>query len=177
MTAGGFDAARDRALLERTPILLTAWLGGLDPRWLEARDGPQGWSVREVLGHLVHGEETDWMPRARLLLEHGEARAFEPFERTAQQRRFAGHSADALLELFATRRAESLAALDALPLGPEELRRTGTHPELGRVTLDQLLCTWAVHDQAHTAQIARALAKVHAEDVGPWKAYIGLLSR
>lgn len=177
MSATGFDPARDVPLLERTPELLRVWLANLDEAWLEAREAPDAWTPREVVGHLVHGEETDWIPRARRLLEHGERLAFEPFDRTAQERRFADWSVLRLLERFARLRSENLAALRELPPSPENLARTGTHPALGRVTLDQLLCTWVVHDQAHVAQIARALARRHARDVGPWAAYIGLLTR
>lgn len=177
MNSAGFDPARDVPLLERTPALLHAWLAGLDQAWLETREAHDTWTPREVLGHLAHGEETDWIPRARRLLEHGERLAFEPFDRTAQERRFADWSAQRLLDHFAALREDSLAALRGLPPTPENLARTGRHPEFGRVTLDQLLCTWVVHDQAHVAQIARALARRHARDVGPWSAYIGLLSR
>ena len=168
------DAER---LLVRTPALLDGWLRGLPVAWTEAREGPGSWSPREVLGHLIHGEDTDWIPRARLILEHGAARAFEPFDRMAQVRRFAGIPIEALLGEFATRRASSLETLRGWRLTPAQLALAGLHPELGPVTLEQLLATWVTHDLTHIVQIARVMAKRYDAEVGPWKAYIGVLAR
>jgi len=175
--ATGFDPMRDVELLVRTPSVLTTWLAGLSETWLDARADADAWTPREILGHLVHGEETDWIPRARRLLEHGEALAFEPFERTAHVQRFGDWDVAKLLTRFGTLRTQNVLALCELPPTPENLARTGLHPELGVVTLDQLLCTWVVHDQAHLAQIARVIARVHADSVGPWQAYLGVLRR
>ena len=162
-------------LLERTPACLHAWLAGLPRALLEANEGPDTFSPHDVVSHLVHGEEEDWVPRARIILEHGEAAAFEPFDRFAFRARNAGQTTAALLARFARLRAGGLRAIRELELGPGDLARTGMHPELGRVTLEQLLATWAVHDQAHLAQIARVLGKRQGADVGPWRAYINLL--
>jgi hypothetical protein len=169
----------DEALLvlERTPALLAAWLGGLPEAWLAADEGPGTFSARDVLAHLVSGEEDDWMPRVRVVLAHGEGKAFTPFDRFAFRERFAGLSTAALLERFARLRAEGLAALRALELGPRELERRGRHPELGAVTLEQLLATWVVHDLGHLAQIARVQAKRYRAEVGPWRAYLPVLER
>ena len=169
----------DEALevLERTPACLQAWLAGLPGDLLAANEGPDTFSPHDVVSHLVHGEEEDWVPRARISLEHGEAVAFEPFDRFAFRERNAGQTTEALLARFAELRSDSLRAIRELELGPDDLAKTGLHPELGRVTLEQLLATWAVHDQAHTAQIARVLGKRYGEDVGPWRAYINLLAK
>jgi hypothetical protein len=164
-------------VLERTPAFLKAWLEGLPRELLEADEGPDTFSPHDVVSHLVHGEEEDWVPRARIILEHGEAVPFEPFERFAFRERNAGRTTVELLARFAELRAESLRAIRELELGAADLLKTGMHPELGRVTLAELLATWAVHDQAHTAQIARVLGKHFGEHVGAWRAYINLLSK
>jgi len=162
-------------LLERTPAVLAALLGGLPDAWLEQREAPGTWSPLEVVGHLIHGEETDWIPRARILLEHGEARAFEPFDRSAHLGAFDELAPDALLERFAVARRESLAALAELRLTPASLALCGTHPALGRVTLGELLATWVAHDLDHLGQITRVLASAQREAVGPWRAYLRIL--
>jgi hypothetical protein len=169
-----FQLASAVELLRRTPAVLDAWLGGLPDEWLSADEGPGTFSPLEVVGHLIHGERTDWMPRLRIVLAHGEARAFEPFDRFAQR---AGppRAIGALLDELARLRAANLAELAALDLGPAELARTGRHPELGVVTARELLATWVVHDQSHLRQIARVLAKRLAPDVGPWRAYLPVM--
>src|SRR5262249_5421891 len=125
--------------------------------------------------HLVHGERTDWIPRARIILEQGEARPFTPFDRTAMLRESAGRTIVDLLDQFEALRRDNLATLASLRLGPPEPARTGTHPELGRVTLAQLLATWVAHDLGHVAQIARTMARQYRGAVGPWTAYLSLL--
>jgi hypothetical protein len=172
-----FDLADAQAILERTPAVLRSWLADLPDGWLEADEGPDTFSPLEVLGHLIHGERTDWMTRARLILEHGTARAFEPFDRFAHRREFAGWSAQRLLDEFARLRAGNLADLRGLPLTEGALAHQGRHPDLGTVTLRELLATWVVHDLSHLAQIARVMAKRYGEDVGPWRAYIPILDR
>jgi hypothetical protein len=124
---------------------------------------------------LIHGEETDWIPRARLILEQGEAKVFEPFDRFAQLENSKGRSMGELLDEFADLRAESLEALDAMKLTDEDMERTGQHPEFGKVTLRQLLATWTVHDLSHLAQISRVLAKQYKDEVGPWSAYLRVI--
>lgn len=179
MSTGGapFDLAGATAVLESTPRLLEAWLRGLPESWLLADEGPETFSAREVLGHLIHGERTDWIPRARIILEEGEARPFDPYDRFAQRREMEGKSTELLLDEFIALRAESLSALAFWELGEAQLDLRGRHPELGPVTLRQLLATWVVHDLSHAAQIARVMGKRYREAVGPWRAYLPMLDR
>lgn len=172
-----FDLEETLGVLRRTPAVLTALLGGIGEVWHSTDEGPETWSAFDVVGHLVHGEETDWVPRARIILEHGEGRPFEPFDRFAQLERFRGWALDELLELFADRRAENLDVVRSWNLTDEELSRRGRHPELGTVDLRQLLATWAVHDLNHVGQIARVVAKTYAGEVGPWRDYLSILNR
>jgi len=169
----------DRAIqvLESTPRTLEAWLVGLSDDWLRANEGPDTFSPVDVLGHLIHGEETDWIPRARIILEHGEARPFEPFDRFAFRRTLAGVSLPELVATFARLRTDNLATLRALELKPAQLALRGTHPSLGRVTMAQLLASWVVHDLGHLAQIARVMAKQYRQDVGPWREFLPVLDR
>jgi hypothetical protein len=166
-----------RAVLGRTPATLDALLRGLPDAWLLATEGDSTWSPFDVVGHLIHGERTDWIPRLRIILEHGEARPFVPFDRFAQERESQGKSIVELLDTFASLRAENLRVLEELPAGPDVLSRTGTHPELGRVTLGQLLATWVAHDLDHVVQVARVMAKRYRDEVGPWTAYLSVLQR
>lgn len=165
-----------REVLERTPALLHGWLRGLSEPWLSATEGEGTYSPRDVVAHLADNEEVDWLPRLRLILEHGVARPFTPFDREGFRAKFAGLGIGGLLDTFAARRRGSLDALTALDLGPEDLDRTGMHPALGRVTARQLLAAWAVHDLTHVAQVARVMAKRYADATGPWRAYLGVLS-
>jgi len=162
-------------LLARTPAVLEALLAGLDPRWLDVDEGPGTYSARDVVGHLIHGEDTDWIPRIEHILAHGDTRPFEPFDREGMRGRFDGLPIEALLEHFARRRRESLARLAALALQPRDGARRGLHPALGPVTLAQLVATWVVHDLAHLAQVTRVLAKARADELGPWRAYFRVL--
>ncbi len=162
------------AILERTPSNLNAFLMGLPDTWTTATEGDNTWSPYDVIGHLIHGERTDWIPRARHILA-GETRPFESFDRTAQFVESQGKSLGELLEVFANARRESLAALSEMHLTDKDLERPGLHPELGNVTLGQLLATWVVHDLDHVAQIARTMAKVYGEATGPWNAYLSIL--
>ncbi len=164
-------------VLRRTPATLRCWLSGLSTELLAADEGPDTFSPHDVLGHLVQGEEEDWLARARIVLEAGEERAFDPFDRFAFRERYAGRTTAELLDRFEGLRGENLEALRALSVSPTDLDRRGRHPELGPVTLRELLATWVVHDLSHLAQIARVLAKHHAADVGPWRAYLPILDR
>jgi len=168
----GFDLDTTRDLLARTPALLDAWLRGLPTEWVHATEGPETWSPFDVVGHLIHGERTDWIPRARIILASEGPKTFERFDRFAQLEAHRGRSLEELLDTFAELRRANLAALTALDLSPADLERTGEHPELGTVTLRQLLATWVAHDQGHVAQIARVLAKQYRDEVGPWRAYL-----
>lgn len=163
------------ALLVRTPAALNAFLRDLPSEWTFTNEGKNTWSAFDVVGHLVHGERTDWMPRTKMILEFGEARSFTPFDRFAQQRERKGKSLPQLLDEFASLRAANLRELRALNLQPLDFDRRGRHPSLGVVTLSQLLATWAVHDLTHLHQISRILAHQYHDAVGPWSAYLGVL--
>ena len=162
-------------LLRATPNVLRAWLSELPEPWIIANEGPDTWSPFDIVGHLIHGERTDWIPRVELLLAHGESRPFTPFDRFAQLRDSRGKSLPELLDTFAELRQSNLARLDALQLKEADLQRRGLHPELGRVTLGQLLATWAAHDLNHLGQIARVMGRRYTEAVGPWLEYLPLL--
>ena len=163
-----FSLPHARALLERTPAILDVWLRGLPDEWLRADEGGETWSPYDVLGHYVHGEKADWIPRLSRMLEHGTAVPFDRFDRFAQFRDSEGKSAGDLLDEFARRRRENLAALDAFALDEAALDRRGLHPELGEVTVRQLLACWVAHDLDHIVQIARVMAYQLHDDVGPW---------
>jgi hypothetical protein len=163
------------ALLARTPAALDALLRDLPDTWTLRNEGEGTWSAFDVVGHLNHGERTDWMPRAKMILEFGETRAFESFDRWGQERESKGKSLGQLLDEFARLRAEGLAELRAMKLRPEDIQRRGLHPALGVVTLSQLLATWAVHDLTHLHQISRVTAHQYDAAVGPWQAYLGVL--
>ncbi len=159
-------------VLRATPAVLRTWLGGLGGTWTHAREGPDTFSPFDVVGHLVDGEETDWMPRARRILTEGGARPFEPYDRFRHRARNAGRPLEALLSEFERLRAANLGELESWSLSERDLDRTGTHPEFGTVTLRQLLATWVVHDLGHLAQVARVMAKQYREEIGPWAAYL-----
>lgn len=168
------------AVLERTSQLLDVWLRGLPEGWLDARtEGPESFSPRDVLGHLISGERRDWIPRLRIILEHGERRTFDPFDRFAFRNEIANRSIGTLLDEFSALRLRSLADLRALNISPADLARRGRHPDasFGPVTLGQLLATWVVHDLGHLGQVARVMAKRYGDAVGPWKAYLPVLTR
>jgi len=163
------------ALLARTPATLNALLRDLPQEWTHCNEGENTWSAFDVVGHLIHGERTDWIPRAQRILQFGETRAFEPFDRLAQQRESEGKSLPQLLDEFAQLRAQNLHQLRALNLQPADFDRRGKHPALGVTTLSQLLATWAAHDLTHLHQISRILACQYREAVGPWSQYLGVL--
>lgn len=162
------------AILERTPAAISALLDGVPETWARATEGEGTWSPYDVVGHLVHGERTDWMPRARHILS-GASRPFASFDRMAQFNESEGKSLGELLATFTELRADNVAGLLEMNLGESDLERTGRHPDFGEVTLRQLLATWVVHDLDHIAQIARTMAKVYADAVGPWQAYLSIL--
>lgn len=164
------------ALLARTPALLTVWLRDLPDAWLRAHEGGDTWSPFDIVGHLIHGERTDWIPRVRRIIEQGESQAFDRFDRTAMFEHSRGETIGTLLEAFAALRADNLATLGAMGLTAADLDRTGRHPELGVVTLRQLLATWVAHDLDHVTQIARVLAHQYRDEVGPWRAYLRVIS-
>jgi hypothetical protein len=163
------------SLLARTPATLDALLRDLPEEWTMRNEGGNTFNAFDVLGHLIHGERTDWMPRAKRILESGESRAFDRFDRRAQERESQGKSLAELLDEFARARAKNLAELRVLNLTEQDLNRRGLHPELGTVTLSQLLATWAAHDLTHLHQISRIMAHQYRQAVGPWTAYLGVM--
>lgn len=162
------------AVLERTPPALSTLLSGLSSGWVLATEGEGTWSPFDVVGHLIHAERTDWIPRTRHILT-GDPRPFAPFDRDAQLVESRGQELGELLETFARLRGESLDQLREMKLSAADLDRTGLHPALGVVTLRQLLATWVAHDLDHVGQIARVMAKAYGEAVGPWRAYLSIL--
>jgi hypothetical protein len=162
-------------ILTRTPATLDALLRGLPEVWTDSTEGPGTWSPYVVIGHLIHGERADWMPRLAIILEHGPARPFDPFDREAQYRESVGKPLPALLDEFAALRRDNLERLRALDLQPAQLELRGAHPALGPVTVRQLLATWTAHDLAHILQVSRVMAKRYREEVGPWAEYLSVL--
>jgi hypothetical protein len=169
-----FSLADTTAILSRTPVTLNALLRGLPDTWVHGNEGKDSWDAFVILGHLIVGERTDWMPRVRIILENGETRPFDPFDRFAQKES-QDKSLEQLLDDFARLRKENLAALQGLNLQPGDFNRRGMHPSLGVVTLSQLLATWAVHDLTHLHQISRVIAHQYRDAVGPWSLYLGVL--
>jgi hypothetical protein len=163
------------SLLTLTPAALDALLRDLPETWTFRNEGANTWSAFDVVGHLIHAERADWMPRVKIVLQFGETKAFEPFDRWGQERVSQGKSLGQLLDEFARLRSENLGELRALNLRPEDLARRGRHPALGVVTLSELLATWAAHDLTHLHQISRVMAHQYREAVGPWSAYLGVL--
>lgn len=172
-----FVLAEAKEILTRTPSVVRALLWDLTDTWVRANTEPNGWSPFDVIGHLIHGEETDWIPRLRIMLGHGESRPFDPFDREAQFEKSKGKTLHELIQQFATLRDENLKVLDGLHLTAGQLNQRGRHPALGTVTVEQLLATWVTHDLTHIVQISRVMAKRYTETVGPWKQYIGVLNR
>jgi hypothetical protein len=160
------------AALGRTPEAVDAMLGRLPEAWVWHRPAPGEWSAAEVVGHFIHGDRTDWIPRARIILEHGAARPFDPFDPDGSVAAATGHTAAELVATFRAVRAANIAALLSLDLGPTDLDRVGIHPAFGQVTLRQLLATWATHDHVHLAQLSQALSVAWTDDVGPWRAFL-----
>ena len=172
-----FDLAHATAVLARTPHVLRSLLWDLPVEWTDASEGPDTWSPFVVVGHLIHGEHSDWIPRAEIILAHGASRTFEPYDRMAQFRESEGKSMGRLLDEFATVRGENLQILAAWKLTDTQLSLGGNHPAFGAVTLRQLLATWVAHDLSHLTQITRVMAKQYRDAVGPWRAYLSVMER
>jgi len=170
-----FELDKAREVLRRTPGTLNALLSDLPDDWVLANEGPETFSPYDVIGHLIEGEEHDWIPRARIILEQGEAQPFEKFDRFAMYEKSKGKSLRELLARFEEVRGESLRQLDELDLTPELLQKRGSHPALGVVTLSQLLSAWVVHDLGHIRQIVRVMAKQYREAIGPWTQYLSIV--
>lgn len=171
-----FELETALPILERTPTFLRALLQGLPEEWIRENEGGDTWSPFDVLGHLIHGEKTDWMVRTARILENGTNPTFEPFDRFAQLENSKGKTLESLLDEFEGLRKDNLAHLRSRNLTSADYRRTGIHPELGKVTLAQLLSAWVVHDLGHIAQIARTMAKQYTNEVGPWSKYLTILN-
>ncbi len=171
-----FQLDQAKEILRRTPATLNALLADLPNDWVLSNEGPETWSPYDVIGHLIEGEETDWIPRARIILEQGETRPFDKFDRFAMFQKSMGKSLLELLAQFEQLRGESLRQLDEMKLTPELLQKRGTHPALGVVTLSQLLSAWVVHDLGHIRQIVRVMAKQYREAIGPWTEYLTIVN-
>ena len=172
-----FDLTTGMTVLERTPGALRAMLDGLPTAWTDADEGPDTWSPYVIVGHLIHGERTDWMPRARIFLDQGTQRRFAPYDRFAQFHESKGKSLTDLLDEFTELRIENLILLKAWHITDEQLALEGEHPAFGTVTLRQLLATWVAHDLGHIAQTARVMAKQYRDAIGPWRAYLPVMDR
>lgn len=171
-----FQVEQAVAVLRRTPAMLSALLRGLPEAWTRGAAGPETWSAYDIVGHLLYGDEANWMERARAILEGGE-RPFGAFNRTGMFTAYAGASLDDLLTMLEATRAANLAELEAWRLTPEQLAQTGAHPALGSVTLSQLLAAWVAHDLNHIGQVVEVMARQYAEAVGPWRAFLAILNR
>jgi hypothetical protein len=174
-TPTNFDLGASMAVLERTPAVLRALLVGLPDRWTTINEGGDTWNPMQVVAHLIHGERTDWIPRARIILAQGADREFEPFDRFAHLNEDQGRTISQLLDEFVHLRADGLTTLRGWHLTDAHLELTGVHPEFGEVTLKQLLATWTAHDLGHLVQVARTMARQYRDDAGPWRAYLSVL--
>jgi len=175
MSSMTFELNEGVAVLERTPKVVRSLLDGLPPTWTNADEGPDTWSPYVVIGHLIQGERTDWIARARIILAQGADRRFTPFDRFAQFQESQGKTLDTLLDEFASLRAANLDTLRDWQLTDAQLALTGEHPAFGAVTLRQLLATWVAHDLGHIVQISRVMARQYREAIGPWRAYLSVM--
>ena len=173
------DFQLDKAIeiLKRTPSTLESLLDGISDEWLRNNEGENTWSPYDIIGHLIHGEKTDWMPRAKIILSEATNNTFEPFDRFAQQKSDQSTPITKLLEEFKKLRSENLKELQALPINDRTLEKKGIHPELGEANLKELLSTWVVHDLGHIAQITRVMAKQYKDEVGIWREFLGILKK
>lgn len=170
-----FQLSKTIEIISQTPATIQSLLGNLSDDWIYASDGENNWSAFDIIGHYIHGEETDWIPRAEIILAQRENTTFEPFDRFAQFETSKNKKLPELLETFAGLRQKNIETLKSWNLTGEQLKLKGIHPELGEVTLEQLLATWAVHDLTHIRQLVSVLAKQYAENVGAWKQYLSIL--
>ena len=171
-----FDIGKAVEILRQTPYTLARMLDGLSPEWIESREDEENWAPYDVIGHLIHGEETDWIPRAEIILTNGVDRPFDKYDRLAQFEKSKGKPLSDLLTEFAHLRNASIEKLIRYQLTPEQLQLKGMHPALGEVTLEQLVAAWVVHDLNHIRQIVVYMAKLYDGEVGPWKQYMGILN-
>lgn len=172
-----FNLEHTIEILMRTPAVLNALLSGLSSEWTANNEGENTWSPYDVIGHLIHAERADWIPRLQIILTSGEAQPFPPFDREAMFEESQQKTLEELLREFTEWRAQNIATLTGLNLTAEDLQKRGTHPAFGAVRLEELLATWVVHDLSHLTQISRTMAKQYTEAVGPWEAYLSILKR
>lgn len=172
-----FEIEKSIEILTKTPSILETMLNGLSEEWLRNNEGENTWSPYDIVGHLIHGEKTDWIPRAKIMLSNSENKTFEPFDRFAQMNVTKEGTIAELLGEFKAMRAKNINELNSLQIEVADLAKKGIHPELGNVNLKQLLSTWVVHDLGHISQISRVMAKQYKAEVGPWKEYLGILKR
>ena len=172
-----FELNKSLQILQRTPAVLHSWLTNLDSSWIQNNYGDETFSPFDVVGHLLHGEQTDWMARVDIILEQGTAQPFTPWDRYAMYQESRGKTIAQLLDGFAAARQDNLARLEAKRLSDDDLDRAGTHPTFGRVTLRQLLATWVAHDLNHIHQIAKCMAWQYRDEIGPWRQYVTLIDR
>jgi hypothetical protein len=170
-----FEIDHAISILNSTPKVLGDLLQGLPPAWIENNEGENTWSPFDVVGHLIYGEQVNWIPRAKMILEFGMQKSFMPFDRFAQFEASKGKTIAELLEKFEMLRAQNIVTLTEMQLTAQDLEKQGKHPEFGSITLSQLLATWVAHDLDHIVQISRTLAKNYQEAVGPWQAYLSVM--
>ncbi|MTB52078.1 DinB family protein [Lewinella sp. W8] len=164
-------------ILSRTPLVLETLLNGISEEWVRSNEGANTWSPYDIVGHFIHGEKTDWIPRARIILSDATDKTFAPFDRFAQEREDQAKPITELLAEFKSLRKANIKALRSLGVNDSTLQKTGMHPELGEANLKELLSTWVVHDLGHIAQMTRVMAKQYKTEVGPWKAYLTILKK
>jgi uncharacterized damage-inducible protein DinB len=175
MQAMNFTVKRSLEILERTPKVLITMLQNISEEWTSPNEGDDTWSVYDIIGHLIHGEKTDWMPRAEIILSQDRDKAFTPFDRFAQFENSKGKPLNELLEEFKILRESNVEQLRSKKLTDRDLEKKGIHPAFGEVTLSQLLSAWVVHDLNHIAQILRVMAQQYKAAVGPWTEYLRIL--
>ncbi len=171
-----FDLDKSMEIQQRTPAVLKTLLQGLHEDWIMSNEGPETFSPYDVIGHLIHGEKTDWRDRAEMIMTYGESKTFVPYDRFAQFEESRGKSLEQLLDEFDTLRSLNLTWLASLHLSAEDFDKKGVHPSLGTVTLRQLLTSWTVHDLTHIAQISRVMAKQYKEEIGPWVEFFRIMN-
>jgi len=172
-----FDLEKSIEILERTPFVLEAMLSGLSDEWILNNEGPDTWSPFDIMGHLIHGEKTDWIPRLEIIFSAKTDKTFEPFDRFAQFETSKGKSLKQLIDEFKELRKQNIQILVSKELTEDKLNQQGIHPTFNQVTLRQLLSTWVVHDLNHIAQISRVMAKQYKFEVGPWKEYLKIVNQ
>ena len=172
-----FDLNKSIEILNRTPYVLEALLSGINDEWLMSNEGENTWSPFEIIGHLIHGDKTDWVTRMENILSDAQNKNFKPFDRLGQFKASQGKSTMQLLDEFKKIRKQNIEILESKKITSKDLTRKGIHPAFGEVTLEQLLATWTVHDLSHLAQIARVMAKQCKNEVGPWKQYLPILEK